>query len=292
VAEAAAPDAAAGRLGPVERERLEAALTRLREAAPPVEESQAPSRPPAARSTKPWLGPVFRRLVERDGDRAGEVLLALLTAQGAVHPEPLTYDLVLGPDRSIRVQVGDGGATDRTEADSPGDAAETAFQIVGDAAALARLVAAGMPRRRLFRRARRLARVRGSREGARALVALTEAPLSLAGLQAAGARLEPSLALTLVAGMIDLAWTRGEDFTLAHREPESPEPDAALSVTDAGARAIDAGRLAAPPDTVVVCAAAALLPLLDGANPPDVAVEGDATALAVVQRWVKRAQSG
>jgi hypothetical protein len=92
--------------------------------------------------------------------------------------------------------------------------------------------------------------------------------------------------------MIDLAWTRGEDFTLAHREPESPEPDAALSVTDAGARAIDAGRLAAPPDTVVVCAAAALLPLLDGANPPDVAVEGDATALAVVQRWVKRAQSG
>ncbi|MFL5830343.1 MAG: hypothetical protein ACJ76X_10530 [Solirubrobacteraceae bacterium] len=296
VAEPAAPEPA-GRLGPVERERLEAALTRLREAAPPADEpaASAPAGEPAATApqpVKPWLGPVLRRLTEGDPTRAGELLLALLPAQAAVHPEPLSYDLVLGTERCIQVTVTDGGATKVTQADSPRDATVVAFQIVGDAAAVARLVAAGVPRRRLFRGGRRLARVQGSRVQARVLAALTDPPVTLTGLQDAGARLDAALALTLVAGMIDPAWSRGETFTLAHREPDSTHPDAALRVSDAGSLQVDVAKLSGNPDVVIVCDSEALLPLLDGRHPAGVAVEGDATALALVQRWVKRAQSG
>jgi hypothetical protein len=287
VAEPAAPEPA-GRLGPVERERLEAALTRLREAAPPADEPAATAPQPV----KPWLGPVFRRLTQGDPTRAGELLLALLPAQAAVHPEPLSYDLVLGPERCIQVTVTDGGATKVTQADSPRDATVVAFQIVGDAAAVARMVAAGVPRRRLFRGGRRLARVRGSRVQARVLVALTDPPVTLTGLQDAGVRLDAALALTVVAGMIDPAWSRGETFTLAHREPDSAQPDAALQVSDAGSVQVDVAKLSGSPDVVIVCASEALLPLLDRRHPAGVAVEGDATALALVQRWVKRAQSG
>ena len=51
-------------------------------------------------------------------------------------------------------------------------------------------------------------------------------------------------------------------------------------------------QVSANPDVVIVCDSEALLPFLDGRHPAGVAVEGDATALALVQRWVKRAQSG
>jgi hypothetical protein len=293
----------APRVGPVERERLEAALTRLRESTPPAEEAEA-TRPPAedtavepapalpSRPGKPWLGPVFRRLAERDPARAGEILLALLPVQGAVHPEPLTYDVLLGPERSVRVRVSYGGATRVTESQSAPDPSDAAFRVLGDAAAVARLVAAGVPRRRLFGRGRGLARVQGSRLQARALVALSDAPLGLNGLLAAGARLDPSLLLTLAAGMIDPAWTRGETFTIAHREPDSAGFDAALRVTSAGAATTDPAALSEPPDAVIVAGRDGLAALLEGGDPPGATVQGDATAFALVLRWLKRAQSG
>jgi hypothetical protein len=308
-----APAGDAPRLGPVERERLEAALTRLRESTPPAEEGEptppaeeteatrlppeaaavAPTPPtPTPTPSKPWLGGVFRLLAERDPARAGEILLALLPVQGAVHPAPLTYDLLLAPDRCVRVEVSDGGATRVTEAQSEPDASDAAFRVRGDPAAVARLVAAGVPRRRLFRRAHGLRRVQGSRPQARALVALSDAPLGLTGLLAAGARLDPRLLFTLAAGMIDPAWTPGEAFTIAHREPDSSDLDAALRVTSAGAAASDPAALPAPPDAVIVAGRDGLAALLEGGDPPGATVHGDVTALALVVRWLKRAQSG
>ena len=96
---------------PVQAERLQAALARLRETTPRSPDAQAPVSDVASRSApgaappRDWLAPVFRRLVGKDPQMAGQLLLALLPAQAAVHRQPLAYDLILGPGECVRVTV-------------------------------------------------------------------------------------------------------------------------------------------------------------------------------------------
>ena len=107
--------------------------------------------------------------------------------------------------------------------DTPRPLSEVDFQLVGDLASIARLLAAGPVRRRLGRLALRhpMARIRGDRSRFPALEHLIDAPLTLGQLHAAGVRLDPVLALTLAALMIEPEWTAGERFTIAHREPSA-----------------------------------------------------------------------
>src|SRR5205085_4775848 len=106
------------------------------------------------------------------------------------------------------------------------------FQVFGDAAALARLVAAGVPRRRPLFGRRGLARVSGSRQAARALAALPAARLTLGAVRRGILWFAPALAFSVVAEMIEPAWTRGEEFTIAYRDPATEVAEAGLRVAD------------------------------------------------------------
>ncbi len=285
---------------PVQAEKLSAALARLREGTPaaPAEEpaatpaapqSEAPAHP--ARPAKPWLRKAFRTLAARDPSSAGRLLLALLPAQRAADPHPVAYDLVLGDLATARVTVS--SATAQVDlGDSPRPPSEVDFQLVGDLASIARLLAAGPMRRRLGRLALRhpMARIRGDRSRFPALEHLIDAPLTVGQLGASGVRLDPVLALTLAALMIEPEWTAGERFTIAHREPSAPSPDAYLQVRDGKPPLPSAEPPHGPIAGVVVCAGHAVLDALAGATAA--ALEGDERPLALLRQWLDRAQSG
>ncbi len=311
---------ASGGAGPVEPQRFAPALARLREITDAVieeaaEPTPAPATPAASAASVasvasvapelapvapeppgvltepagPWLRSAFSRLAGRDPRAAGELVLALLPAQGLAHPRPIAYDLVLDEPGCLRITVESDGRTTLAEG-GPRPADEVRFAVVGDPASLGRLLAAGWLRRRF---GRGLARVDGDRGGLAALDALTSRRLSLGRLRAAGVRLAPGPALRLAAAMIEPAWTAGSAFTVAHRDPGAP-----AGVTTGIGLVIDDGRsvLAAPagetPTVTVVCSPEQLLAVLDGADPDGFALEGPREPLVRLRRWIKRAQSG
>ncbi len=278
----------------VEPERFNAALTRLREAAPaeptaPIADAPAPPVPPDAPSPGrpiPWLPGVFRRLAREDPAAAGQLVLELLPAQRAVHPEPIAYDLVLPGETCIRLTVADDAL--KLELGQPRPPEEVRFAVTGDPAGLARLLAAG----RIGRRLRRgLPKVTGDRHGLQALDALVRAPLSLRQLHDAGVRLEPRLALEVVARMIDPGWTSGPRFAIGYLASDVT-PVVYLEVGDGRpakvSEAVEPGLVAG----TIVAEAESLLALLDGGEPGAAEFDGERTGLAQLVSWVKRAQSG
>ncbi len=303
---------------PVQAEKLSAALARLRETRPPVpavpatatptaEPPAAPTTPttppvtpsptiptaPPARPAKPWLGKAFRTLAMRDGPAAGRLLLALLPAQRAADPQPVAYDLVLGDLACARVTVGS-AAVHVEVGDAPRPMSEVDFRLVGDLASIARLLTASPTRRRLawLPGRYRVARIRGDRSRLPALEHLIDAPLSLSQLRTAGLRLDPGLAMTVAALMIEPEWTAGERFTIGHREPAVPAPDAYLHVLGGRPPLATAEPPHGPVATVIVCAGEELLGVL--ASEPGVrfALEGEERPLALVRQWLDRAQCG
>jgi TolA-binding protein len=170
-------------------ERFDDALARLRAAAEPHAED-APVQPPepaAGRSdaaTTRWLREAFTRLLAADPATAGELLVALLAAQGTAWPDPIAYDFVLAPDDVIRVtSTGGGGARAVVEhSTTPRALEEVAFRASGDHAQLARLIVAGPFRRRMMRRG--LARVEGARSALAAPEAILDTQLGVAELLA------------------------------------------------------------------------------------------------------------
>lgn len=283
---------------PVQAEKLNAALARLREAPTASPEESAAAEPavviePTGRPAKPWLGKAFRTLVARDASAAGRLLRALLAAQRAADPRAVAYDLVLGDMAAVRVTVS--SATAEVDlGDSPRPLSEVDFQLDGDLASIARLLAAG-PWRRRFARVPiggRLARVRGDRNRLVALEHLLGAPLTLGQLRAAGVGLDPLLALTLAAVMIEPVWTAGERFTIAHREPPAASPDGYLHVRDARAPVATEESLNGPVATTIECAAGDLFGVLAGEQVASVAIAGDQRPLTLVRQWLDRAQCG
>jgi hypothetical protein len=283
---------------PVQAEKLSAALARLRETTPASLEDSAPAEPPVRvesprRPAKPWLSGAFRTLAARDAAAAGRLLRALLPAQRAAEPRPVAYDLVLGDMAAVRVTVS--SATAQVDlGDAPRPLSEVDFQLEGDLASMARLLAAGPVRRRFARLplGGRLARVRGDRNRLGALERLLDAPLTLGQLHAAGVGLDPSLALTVAAAMIEPDWTAGERFTIAHREPQAASPDAYLHVRDARAPIATVEPPPGPLATTIECAAGELFGLLAGEQVASVAISGDQRPLDLVRRWLDRAQCG
>jgi hypothetical protein len=274
----AAPDTAGG---PVDGARLEAALARLRETTP---ESALQTASPVGR---PWLEPVFRALAKRDPTSAGRLAVVLLPAQPLVHARPLAYDLVLSELGCVAVTSADGEVrVDVRDAARPQE--QTQLVITGELSGLGRLLSSRRVRRRVGRRAR----AKGDRSALKALRALVGAPLGLERLYAAGVRPEPPLVMLLASVMIDPEWTKGEDFMIAHRDPEASASGAALRVCDKAPVSVGDASELRPGSTTIVCPGGALLGVLAGTGPADLTVEGDARPLAVVQSWLKRAQSG
>lgn len=234
-----------------------------------------------------WLAPVFRSLARTDPDRAGRLLVDLLPAQRAVHPDPIAYDIVLGGERgSARVTVTETAAR-VVLAEEPRALSDVDFQLTGDYAAIARLLIAGPVRRRLDRN---VARVRGKRKGVTALEELVEIRLDLVALYREGVRLHPRTALTVAAQLIDPVWTGGVRFAIAY---ESRWAQTVYLVVDDGApvRVTDEapeGRVA----TAISGQAGAFELLLTGARPEHATVTGDEWPLTLVGKWIKRAQSG
>jgi len=287
---------------PVQAEKLSAALARLRETTPEAPEAPAAAEEPPApaptgqpaphpRPAKPWLGKAFRTLAGRDASSAGRLLLALLPAQRVADPHPVVYDLVLGDLATARVTVSSASA-EVDLGDAPRPLSEVDFQLVGDLASMARLLAAGPVRRRLGRLAPRhpVARIRGDRSRFRALEHLIDAPLTLGQLRAAGVRLDPVLAMTVAALMIEPDWTAGERFTIGHRVQDVASPDAYLHVRDGKPSLASAEPPHGPVTSVLVCPADEVLDGLAGTTPAR--LEGEERPLALLRQWLDRAQSG
>jgi hypothetical protein len=275
---------------PVEPQRLNEALARLRERIAPQDgeapPSSAPAGPPVLTDAgRAWLQPAFRKLARSEPDRAGRLLVGLLPAQSAVHEPAIAYDLVLNPELVIRVTAR-GGAPAISRGQSPRGPEEVDFQVIGDHAALARMLVAGRLRRRF---GRRVARIRGRRAGVAALEALAAVRLDLASLHRLGVRLEPRTAMALIAALIDPAQTAKERFALAYAVEGEDEvfllvgDGAPLEVT--GVR--PAGRIAA----TITGPLGSLELALAGERSPELTVTGDEWPLALVRKWIKRAQS-
>jgi len=285
-----APEAAS-RGSAVEPERLNEALARLREQAvapedaPATPETATPARP-AGGVTRAWLAPIFAQLVLSEPDRAGQLLIELLPAQGAVTIQPVRYDLLLSGRRNA-VRVTAAGGPTLIQTGQPRMRADVDFQVIGDQAGLARMIVAGRRRRRF---GRGMARVRGRRARVAVLEALVDARLDLIELHRLGVRFTARTALAIVAGMIDPALAAGERFSLAYTvedgEPvyltiQGGEPPAVTGQRPAGEIAL---RVAGPVGT--------LERVLNGERPDAATVIGDDRPLALLRKWVKTAQSG
>ncbi len=125
------------------------------------------------------------------------------------------------------------------------------------------------------------ARARGRRERFAAVQQLVRTPTTVTEI-----RLEPVLAFTLVAAMVEPAWTKGERFTIAH------DAGPYLHVRDGSPASVTAEALLVPVTTTVVCAPGLLLAVLSGARGPEVEIRGQGRPLELVQAWLERAQSG
>lgn len=270
--------------GPVQVDRLSDALTRLRESVTPPE--AAPGTTLSLTAGGRTLETAFRRMVKRDAAGAGELLLDLLVLQRAAYPHPIAYDLVLGPGRGcVRVTVGEGPPSiERQGAARTRD--EVDFHVRGEPARIARLLTAHGIWRRV---GLRVARVRGRRDGLVALAALLSLPLDPVALRDAGAMRRGEAVLGLVAAMVDPAWTAGESFVLAHRDPDGTVTY--LTVRDgrrpAVTRTDPAGRVA----TTIDGPTDVLVTALSGAPAPAEHVSGDEGPLQSLRTWIKRAQS-
>ena len=237
---------------------------------------------------RPTLERPFRRLLRTDAEVAGRLVLELLPLQRVVYPHAIAYDLVLGtgPGRGCVAVTATADTATIAVQSIPRPREAVDFQVYGEPARIARLLTAGRLRRRF---SRRVARVRGRRQGVAALSALLGTPLDLAALHDAGVALDPATAFSLVASMIDPAWTVRERFTLAHVEPEAATTY--LIVSDGRplrvTRTAPEGRIA----TTLSGTAEQLLAALAGQPAGGLTVTGDGGALTSLRAWIDHAQS-
>jgi hypothetical protein len=228
---------------------------------------------------------VFRNLVVDDPAAAGRLLLALLPAQRAADPQPVSYDLLIAERTCISVTVDSDSTRVHAGADPQPDAD---FQVRGVPDAVVRLLLAGRLRRAV---GWRIARVTGDKRRLAALERLIDPPLTLRDLHAEGVRLDPALALAVIGLMIEPSWTRGEKFTIAHQLAGAPHPDGYLNVPGGSLASVAERPLPDAPTTIVVCSADALVPALAGDHVPELFVRGDPRPLELLAGWLDRAQS-
>jgi len=251
-----------------------------RAAAPPPRVRAAPVAPTA----QPWLAPALVALAAVDAASAERVLVAALPVQATRVARDVEYDLELpatGRHR-VRVRRHRDVVVATASAEEHGDAE---FRLEGPVAALAPLAAGDAPRRL------RGVRIRGRRRRLRRLLRVLQAPIGLPELQAAGARPRPGDLLALLCVGVPPAEVRGADFGVAYVVSDADGGRARTLV-----RAEPDGSLTAIPeapdlfvaDATVTVDADGLFGVLAGGTP--VSPEGDAQAVATLQRWLRSVQ--
>jgi len=243
----------------------------------------------AAAGRRATLGGPFRTLCRRDPALAGQLALSLLPMQRIAHPRPVSYDILLDPGQGcVQVTSGDGGTEVARQATAR-PLQQVDFHLVGAPERFAKLLAAGRIRRRL---GFGVARVRGHRGGLAALDALLALPLDLPALVECGMSTDPSILLSLVAAIVTPDWTRGERFSISHRDGDAPPTY--LLIADGQRPAVTTIAPTDPIATVISCAQSDLASVLTGSpalHPAAVQVVGDPVPLTRLRAWIKRAQS-
>jgi hypothetical protein len=279
----------------VRAERLSDALTRLRAGTDPIDLLPAPAGPVApaaltsATAPRATLAAPFRTLCRHDPVLAGQLALSLLPMQRIAYPEPVSYDILLGPGHGcVQVTSGD-GSTEVARQATARPLQQVDVHVVGGPARFAKLLAAGRIRRWL---GFGVARVRGNRDGLAALDALLALPLDLPALVDGGMSTDPSILLSLVAAVVAPDWTRGARFSISHRDGNAPATY--LLIADGRRPTVTTLAPTGPITTVISCAQSDLASALTGSpalEPASLQVAGDRAPLAQLQAWIKRAQS-
>ena len=198
------------RVTEVRADRLSDALTRLRAGTEPIDPVPVPAGPrDAGRSGAGGRGcqidrTAGRRSPARSGPcvaviprLAGQLALSLLPMQWIAYPQPVSYDIVLGPGHGcVQVTSGDDGTEVARQATAR-PLEQVDFQLVGGPERFAKLLAAGRIRRRLGFWV--FSRVRGNRDGLGALDALLALPLELPALVEVGVSTDPLILAQLQA---------------------------------------------------------------------------------------------
>jgi predicted nucleic acid-binding Zn-ribbon protein len=243
-----------------------------------------------APGTQPWIGRALAKIAGREPETAGGLVLELLVAQRAAHPEPIAYDIDLTGMPCLHMTITPEGQ--RLQSSSKRrPAGQVAFSVVGDLESFGRLMVARGLKRRF---SRKLAKVNGDRAGVQALDAILAMRLTIPQLRELGFRIDPILTLKLTAAMINPGWTAGSTFTIGYAEPgaASATGDQELPglVVNDGSRVVVASL--ATPRTTISCDPDDLPALLNGAAVANFECEGQREPLVRVQRWMNRAQSG
>jgi hypothetical protein len=281
----------------VRADRLSDALTRLRAGTEPIDlvpvpvpaGPAAPTALTSASAPRATLAAPFRTICRHDPALAGQLALSLLGMQRIAYPQPVSYDILLGPGHGcVQVTSGD-GSTEVARQATARPLQQVDLQVVGGPARFAKLLAAGRIRRRL---GFGVARVRGNRDGLAALDALLALPLDLPALVDGGMSTDPSILLSLVAAIVTPDWTRGARFSISHRDGNAPATY--LLIADGREPMVTTVAPTGPITTVISCAQSDLASALTGSpalEPALLQVAGDRAPLAQLQAWIKRAQS-
>jgi hypothetical protein len=132
----------------------------------------------------------------------------------------------------------------------------------------------------------------GDRRAVRALIGFERAQLGLDQLYEAGVRLDPTLAFTLAAAMVEPRWTAGERFTIAHESGTPAEPTTYLHVRRGEALTVGDAPPLGPVAATIVCPGELVLAVLAGQLDLDVTIRGDGAPLLALLGWLERAQRG
>jgi len=237
----------------------------------------------AAPPARPWLGPALVAFATGDAAAAEGLLVAFLAVHAARVDRSLDYELELPVTGCHRVRLRPGNGVEV----APGSALDRApaFSVGGPIAALAVLAAGAAPRRPPG------ITLRGRRRPFRGLLRALRAPVGLPELQAAGSRPRPGDLLALLCHGVRPEAVRGADFGVAYVVGDADGPRTRTLV-----RAQPHGSLTVIPeapgewaaDATVTVSVSELLGVLAGTEP--VAPEGDALAVATLQRWLRGVQ--
>ena len=243
--------------------------------------------PDDERTGRPWLAPIWSALAQTDPVTAGRLLVELLPAQREAYPERVAYDLVFGEGRGCAQVTVDDGPPAIRHADGPRAREQVDFQVQGSPAAIARMLTAGAFRRRFGRGVARCPRAPRP-PGGIALAAGGEArpawaapdrgaPRARAGAAAGGVDDRPGVdGARAVRGR--LCGVKGAPTLIcwSARRPGGGH----------GRR--PAGRIA----TTIEGPADAAALVLSGERTDQVTITGEDWPLALLRKWIKRAQSG
>ena len=244
----------------------------------------APARPTeAVIAETDWFSARLAAFAGTDGPAAERLLFASLAVQATTVARDVTYELELPGSGRHRVDVTRGHGVSVAPVD-PGWPKEVEFRLVGTVSALAPLAGGSAPRRLSG------ISVRGRRRRLRRLLRSLGAPVGLASLRSADARLAPADLLAMLCDGVPAVQLAGADFSVAYDVADVPGGTPSRTVVRAwsdGRLGLDSNPSKAP-DAVISLEGRDLLGLLDGSL--SATVLGNRSAAETLLRWLRGVQ--